>query len=69
MNQPNIILFMVDQLTSFVLNIYGGKVCRTPHTELLAQRGMGFKKTLFYPAIQVPMIIAHLQYQARRVFY
>lgn len=42
MNKPNVILFMVDQLTSFVLNSYGGKVCRTPHIDALAQRGTVF---------------------------
>ena len=43
MAQPNIILFMVDQLTSFVLNAYGGKVCKTPHIDALAKRGTVFE--------------------------
>jgi len=43
MNQPNIILFMVDQLSSFVLNTYGGTVCQTPNIDALAQRGTVFE--------------------------
>ena len=31
MDRQNIVLFMVDQMTSFVLNAYGGQVCKTPH--------------------------------------
>lgn len=41
--RPNIILFMVDQLTAFVLNAYGGPVCRTPHLDALARRGTVFE--------------------------
>ena len=41
--KPNIILFMVDQLTSFVLNAYGGTVCKTPHIDALAERGTVFE--------------------------
>ncbi len=37
------------------------------HGDMIGERGMWFKKTLFNPAIQVPMIIAHPKYQARRV--
>jgi len=43
MTKPNIILFMVDQLTSFVLNAYGGNVCKTPNLDLLASRGTVFE--------------------------
>lgn len=43
MNRPNIILFMVDQLTAFVLNAYGGTVCKTPNLDALAARGMVFE--------------------------
>lgn len=43
MQQPNIILFMVDQLTAFVLNAYGGKVCKTPNLDALAARGVVFE--------------------------
>jgi len=42
MEKPNIVLFMVDQLTSFVLNSYGGQVCKTPHIDSLAAKGMVF---------------------------
>ncbi|MFK7853558.1 MAG: choline-sulfatase [Granulosicoccus sp.] len=42
-SKPNIILFMVDQLTSFVLNAYGGSICKTPHIDALAQRGTVFE--------------------------
>ncbi|MFA3916632.1 choline-sulfatase [Ruegeria hyattellae] len=41
--KPNIILFMVDQLTSFVLNAYGGSVCKTPNIDALAARGTVFE--------------------------
>lgn len=41
--KPNIILFMVDQLTSFVLNAYGGTVCKTPNIDALAARGTVFE--------------------------
>lgn len=43
MSKPNIILFMVDQLTSFVLNTYGGKTCKTPNIDALAARGTVFE--------------------------
>lgn len=43
MSQQNIILFMVDQLTSFVLNSYGGQVCQTPNIDLLAAQGAVFE--------------------------
>jgi len=43
MEKPNIILFMVDQLTSFVLNAYGGTVCKTPNIDALAARGTVFE--------------------------
>lgn len=41
--QPNIVLFMVDQLTSFVLKSYGGSVCKTPNIDALAARGSVFE--------------------------
>ena len=41
--KPNIILFMVDQLTSFVLKSYGGTVCKTPNIDALAKRGTVFE--------------------------
>jgi len=43
MQRPNIILFMVDQLTSFVLSAYGGTVCKTPNIDALAARGTVFE--------------------------
>ncbi|MGK0320782.1 MAG: choline-sulfatase, partial [Granulosicoccus sp.] len=43
MKKPNIILFMVDQLTSFTLKAYGGSVCKTPHIDALAKRSMVFE--------------------------
>lgn len=42
-DQPNIVLFMVDQLTSFVLNSYGGTICKTPNIDALAARGTVFE--------------------------
>ncbi len=45
MSKPNIILFMVDQLTAFVLNAYGGKVCKTPNIDALAASGTVFENT------------------------
>ena len=39
---PNILLFMVDQLTSFALSAYGGTVCKTPNIDALAARGTVF---------------------------
>lgn len=41
--QPNILLFMVDQLTSFVLGAYGGRVCQTPNIDALAARSTVFE--------------------------
>ena len=43
MTTPNIVLFMVDQLTSFVLKSYGGSVCKTPHLDALAERATVFE--------------------------
>ncbi len=40
--QPNILFLMVDQLAPQVLQAYGGKVCRTPHIDRLAQDGVVF---------------------------
>lgn len=41
--KPNILLFMVDQLTAFVLNSYGGTECKTPNIDKLAERGTVFE--------------------------
>ncbi len=43
MLKPNILLVMVDQLTSFVLSSYGGKVCQTPNIDALASRATVFE--------------------------
>ena len=43
--RPNILFFMVDQLTSFVLSAYGGTVCKTPIIDRLAARGTVFETT------------------------
>ncbi|WP_157966263.1 choline-sulfatase [Oceanibium sediminis] len=40
---PNILLFMVDQLTARVLSAYGGQVCKTPNIDRLAARGAVFE--------------------------
>ncbi|MHA1566322.1 MAG: choline-sulfatase [Alphaproteobacteria bacterium] len=40
---PNIVLFMVDQLTAFALKTYGGTVTKTPHLDGLAARGVVFE--------------------------
>jgi choline-sulfatase len=42
-DRPNILLIVVDQLTAFVLNAYGGKVLRTPHINRLAMDGVVFE--------------------------
>jgi len=41
--KPNIMLVMVDQLTSFVLKSYGGSVCQTPNLDALAARATVFE--------------------------
>lgn len=41
-NRPNILLFMVDQLTAGALKAYGGTVCDTPNIDALAARGTVF---------------------------
>jgi choline-sulfatase len=40
--QPNIVIFMADQLTARVLRAYGGSVARTPHIDALVQDGVVF---------------------------
>ena len=39
---PNLLLFMVDQLTPAALPVYGHKVTRTPHLDALAERSVIF---------------------------
>jgi choline-sulfatase len=41
--QPNVIFFMVDQLTAFALKAYGGTVCKTPNLDELADRSTVFE--------------------------
>lgn len=41
--KPNVVLFMVDQLTAFALNAYGGEVCKTPNLDRLASRSTVFE--------------------------
>ena len=43
-SRPNILLFVVDQLTAFALRAYGGRVCKTPHLDALAARGTVFEQ-------------------------
>jgi choline-sulfatase len=40
--QPNVILFMVDQLTAFALNAYGGEECKSPFLDRLASHSTVF---------------------------
>ena len=42
-SRPNILLFMVDQLTAQVLRPYGGNVCKTPNLDALAGRAALFE--------------------------
>lgn len=37
------------------------------HGDMIGERGMWFKKTLYNPAIQVPLIIAHPDYSFDRI--
>ena len=41
--KPNILFLMMDQLAPQVLAPYGGRVCRTPHLESLAENGVVFE--------------------------
>ncbi len=40
---PNILLFMVDQLTALALKAYGGSVCKTPNFDRLAEHAVLFE--------------------------
>ena len=44
MPSPNILLFMVDQLSAFVLRSYGGRTCQTPNLDRLTDRGTVFEQ-------------------------
>ncbi len=41
--RPSILYLMADQLAPQVLKAYGGKVCRTPHIDRLAEDGVVFE--------------------------
>ncbi|MCP4765250.1 MAG: choline-sulfatase [Gammaproteobacteria bacterium] len=41
--QPNVVIFMVDQLTAFALNAYGGSECKSPHLNNLASNSTVFE--------------------------
>ena len=43
MKQPNILYLMMDQLAPQVLSPWGGKICRTPHIDRLADNGVVFE--------------------------
>jgi len=43
-DMPNIVLFMTDQLTASVLSAYGGKVCKTPNLDRVAEAGTVFEQ-------------------------
>ena len=42
-NRPNILFFMMDQLAPQVLGPYGGRQCRTPAIDELAETGVVFE--------------------------
>ncbi len=41
--QPNVVLFMVDQLTAFALSAYGNQVCKTPNLDQFAANACVFE--------------------------
>ena len=41
-DQPNILVLMADQLTPRALQVYGGRVARTPNIDVLAKEGVVF---------------------------
>jgi choline-sulfatase len=40
--QPNIVVFMADQMTPLALPFYGHKTCRAPHLQAVAEAGVVF---------------------------
>ena len=42
--QPNIVLFMTDQLRRDALGCYGNRICQTPNLDQLAEQGVCFEK-------------------------
>ena len=41
--QPNILIFMVDQLSAFALKTYGGGICKTPNIDEFSENGIVFE--------------------------
>ena len=41
--QPNIVLFMTDQLRRDALGCYGNRICQTPNLDQLAEQGTCFE--------------------------
>ncbi len=44
--QPNILVFMVDQLIPFYTSIYGNELVQTPNLDKLAENGVVFDKVI-----------------------
>ena len=42
-HQPNIVLFMTDQLRRDALGCYGNTICKTPNLDALAEQGVCFE--------------------------
>lgn len=42
-DQPNFLFIQTDQMTAFVLGQYGNPVCKTPHIDKLAAKGVVFE--------------------------
>ena len=40
---PNILIFMVDQLSAFALKTYGGGICKTPNIDEFSENGIVFE--------------------------
>ena len=54
MTKPNILLIMADQLAPQALSLYGNKVCKTPHLDDLADKGIVFENAYSNNPICVP---------------
>lgn len=52
--QPNIILFMVDQLIPFYTGIYGNEIVKTPNLDALAKEGIVFDNAYTTCPVCVP---------------
>ncbi len=42
-DQPNIVLFMTDQLRRDALGCYGNEICKTPNLDAMAEQGVCFE--------------------------